>query len=136
MKKWISTTIFILLVGYIVFAAIFLTGKTAEQVCKGIQLEILDSTELNFLTTNDILKMLKDNQLNPTGQSLDEINLQTIEKTLNASPIIYNSECYITIDGYLGIDVKCRRPIIRIIAENGDNYYLDEEGEVTNADQE
>ena len=33
-----------------------------------------------------------------------------------------------TIDGRLKVDVKQRRPVLRIINQDGESYYLDEAG--------
>lgn len=130
MKKWLSTIALVALAVYIVVAAIVFTQKPADQVCKGVKLEIADSTELGYLNTADILSMLNKEHLNPTGIAIDKLSLHAIEEVLNASPLICKSECYKTLGGYVGIRVSCRRPILRIIANTGDSFYLDDEGEV------
>lgn len=132
MKKWISTIVLILLAGYIVFAAIAFSSKPTDQVCQGVRLEIADSAEVGYLSTADVLVLLRRNNLDPTGKPMEEVRLRSLEKTLTSSPLISNSECYKTLDGHVVVNVKCRKPIIHIIAESGDNFYLDEEGEIIN----
>ena len=53
-----------------------------------------------------------------------------MEEALETSPIVRNSECYKTVDGYVAVEVECRRPILRVVANGGDSYYLDEDGEL------
>lgn len=130
MKKWISTIVLILLVGYVAFAAIAFSDKPAEQVCKGVKLEIVDSLEVGYLNTADVLALLRKSGLDPTGMPMDEVSLRAIEQALLTSPLIRISECYKTINGYVVIDVRCRVPILRVIANSGDSFYLDDEGEV------
>ena len=130
MKKWISTIVLILLVGYVVFAAIAFSNKPAEQICKGVKLEIADSAEVGYLNTADILSLLRKSGLDPTGMPMEEVSLRAIEQVLVTSPLIRIGECYKTINGYVVIDVECRVPILRVIAASGDSFYLDEEGEV------
>ena len=58
MKKLLSTIVLTLLVGYIAFAAIALCNKPADQVCKGVRLEIRDSLETGYMTTADVVTLL------------------------------------------------------------------------------
>ncbi len=130
MKKILSTIVLVLLAGYVLFATITLTGKPEGQVCRGIRLEIRDSIETGYMTTSDIVTLLGKKGLDPTGRLLDEVSLRAMEEALEASPLIRSSECYKTISGHVAIEVECRRPILRIVTDGGDSYYLDEEGEV------
>ena len=130
MKKWISTIVLIVLAGYIVFAAIAFSSKPAEQVCAGVTLEIADSAEVGYLNTTDVLALLRKSGLDPTGRPMDEVRLREIERCLSSSPLIRVGECYKTLSGYVAVNVECRRPILRVIADSGDSFYLDEEGEV------
>lgn len=128
MKKWLSTIALIVLAVYVVVAAVAFTDKPANQECGGIRLHIVDSAEVAYMTTKDVQVLLAD--LIPTGRPIDEVSCRAIEKVLDASPMIRKSECYKTIDGYVAISIECRRPILRVMANGGESYYLDEEGEV------
>ncbi len=130
MKRVLSSICFALLVGYVVFAAIAFCDKPDIQECKGIQLEVHDSLETGYMTARDVVALLAKKGLDPTGKPLEEVNLRTMEEALSASPLIRNSECYRTLNGYVVVEVECRRPILRVLANGGDSYYLDEEGEV------
>lgn len=130
MKKTLSTITLILLAGYIAFALVALCGKPENQVCKGVQLEIRDSLNTGYMSTKDIIALLKKENLDPTGKPIEEVSLRAMEKTLETSPLIAASECYKTMDGHVMVTVKCRKPILRVISNGNDSYYLDEEGEV------
>ena len=54
MKKWISTIVLILLAVYIVVAAVAFSDKPSDQVCGGIRLNIVDSTAVAYMTTQDV----------------------------------------------------------------------------------
>lgn len=128
MKKWISTIVLVALAIYIVVAVVAFSDKPTDQVCQGVNLTIVDSAEVGYMTTRDVEKILAD--LNPTGKSMDEVSCRAIEKVIDASPLIRKSQCYKTINGYVGVDIECRRPILRVITASGESYYLDAEGEV------
>ena len=130
MKKILSTITLALLAGYIVFALAALCNKPEGQVCKGVQLEIRDSLKTGYMSTKDIIALLKKEGIDPTGKPIEEVSLRSMEKALEASPLIASSECYKTMDGHEMVTVKCRKPILRIINNGNESYYLDEEGEV------
>lgn len=130
MKKVLSICVLVLLVGYVVFAAVALCRKPAEQLCEGVKLEIRDSLRTGYMSTRDITTLLSKSDLDPTGKQLDEVSLRAIEKVLEASPLVASCECYKTINGYVMVEVECRRPILRVIADGNDSYYIDEEGEI------
>ena len=130
MKKILSTIALALLAGEVIFALVTLCKKPEGQVCKGVRLEIRDSLETGYMNTGDIIALLKEKGLDPTGKPIEEVSLHTMEKALEASQLIATSECYKTMDGHVMVTVKCRKPILRVIADGGDSYYLDEEGEV------
>lgn len=130
MKKILSTIVLVLLAGYIGFAAIALCNKPTSQVCQGIRLEIHDSLTTGYMTTADITTLLRKKGLDPTGRPIDEVSCRAIEKALNEVPLVAGSECYKTLSGHVVMAVKCRRPILRVIADSGDSFYLDDSGEV------
>lgn len=129
-KKILTTATLVLLGGYIVFAAIAVCRRPAGEVCQGVRLEIRDSLDTGYMSTKDIGKLLSQSHLDPTGLPLDEVDLRTIEETLESAPLIAACECYKTLDGYVVVKAECRKPILRIMAEGGDSYYIDETGEV------
>lgn len=130
MKKILSYVLLALLLVYVLFAVVALCYRPEEQVCKGVRLEMHDSTEVGYMTTQDIVTQLKKKNLDPTGKALDDVSLRGIEEGLELSPLIRRCECYKTISGYVVVNVECRRPILRVMAHGGDSFYIDEEGEV------
>lgn len=130
MKKMLSTIVLVLLTSYVIFAAIAFTKKPEGQVCQGIRLEIRDSIETGYMSTNDIVALLGKEGLDPTGKQLDNVSLRTMEEALESSPLIRDSKCYKTISGHVMVEVACRRPILRIMSDGGESYYIDEEGEI------
>ena len=130
MRKALTTITLILLVAYVIFATIALTGKPDSEVCKELHLEIQDSLEMSYITTCDVIELLAQDGINPIGRQLHEVNLHEMEKSLEKSPLIRNCECYKSINGHVMVKVECRRPILHVVTISGDNFYLDEEGEV------
>jgi cell division protein FtsQ len=53
-----------------------------------------------------------------------------MEEALLKSPFVEKAECYKTLNGHVCISIKQRIPVIRVMAENGENYYLDHHGNI------
>jgi cell division protein FtsQ len=59
---------------------------------------------------------------------MNEINPRSIEEVLRQSPFVENAECYRTREGKICITLKQKTSILRVKADNGDDYYLDNHG--------
>lgn len=62
------------------------------------------------------------------GQSLSDINIERLEQVLEAEPFILEAEAYVTAGNHIVIDINPREPVLRVIDNNGYNYYLDRNG--------
>ena len=61
---------------------------------------------------------------------MGDINTRLLEEELSQHPLIENVECYRTPGCKIGIEVTQRLPILRVMANNGDNYYIDNKGKI------
>ena len=106
-------------------------NRTAQLKLSGISIELdkvegvkdlVTSKELNHLITkelpNDIL-----------NQSITDIDLEEIEKMLNSDSRIFNAEVFIDAKTQLVVDIVQRRPVMRVMNQNGDQYYVDQAGD-------
>ncbi len=64
------------------------------------------------------------------GYPVEQINTLIIEQLIREFPPVASVEAYCTVDGILIIDVVQRRPVIRIICNNGQSYYIDYNGKI------
>lgn len=60
--------------------------------------------------------------------NLAELDLTRIETLLQKDSRIENVEVYINKKNTLKVEVEIRRPFVRVIADNGDQFYLDAKG--------
>lgn len=129
-KRIFILCILLLIAAYLVLSATVLNSKPNQRACKGMELSIKDSIDYGFITSDEIKSILKRNKLFPEGKELGSINVRRIEETLTKHPFIEKAECYLTSGGKVAIELYQRVPIIRILSNNGDNYYLDSKGEI------
>jgi cell division protein FtsQ len=126
-RQWILSMLMILLVVLIfVWSKLNFTGK--NRIISEINLDIEADSNCNFLQAEEVSQFIDAKIGNPIGKPASEISLTTIERTLNAVPYIEKSTAYIGFDGHLKIIIKERRPIIQIVNNIGQSFYLDSFG--------
>ena len=127
-KKILLSALLLLIAAYIVAAVTVFNRKPASQVCQDIRLVIKDSVYAGFITKNEVSAMLKKKGISPLEQPMDRVRTDSIEQVLSRHPLIDRVECYKTPGGSLNIEVSQRIPILRVMSDDGANYYLDDKG--------
>lgn len=118
---------------YLVLAVTVFNTKHTDMLCGGIDMEIKDEVNYGFISLKDIESTLKGKKLLSSDKNCNEINIKEIERTLKQNSFIKNAECYITAGGKVKVDIYQRIPLMRVMSNNGDNYYIDNEGKIMNA---
>jgi len=99
-----------------------------KQTVKCTDIKILIPGADNFIEREEIDAILKEDQGVLLGRNLENINIHKIEKKLQSNPYIGFAKVYVDMDGVLHIEVKQRQPILRILNENGQDFYIDNDG--------
>ena len=126
LKKLFIFLFLILISVYLVIAVTVFNGKPAEQVCAGMELVINDSIDYGFISKREVLRVLNTKKLSPIGKQIGEINTRELEDELRQHPLIGNAECFRTSSNRIGIEITQRVPVLRVMAANGENYYIDD----------
>lgn len=128
LKKILITICTVLAAAYLFLAVTAFNRKPAEKVCEGLELLIRDTVYAGFITPNEVTALLNKSGLNPVGKNLDAANTHAMEKALSKHPLIDGVECYKTPGGKICVEVTQRIPLLRVMSDNGDNYYVDNRG--------
>lgn len=130
-KKILSILCVLLLAGYLVFSAVAMTDRHEDvRMCKGVDLHITDSLDIELIDENMILSLLQEQSVDPVGLPLDGIDLERIEQTLRLHPLVGNVECYKTGGDMLRINISSKVPLVRVMNNRGQDYYVDSKGEI------
>lgn len=103
---------------------------TSNVVCQRVNININDGESNGFIDAKEIKKRLEAASIYPFGKHIEDISTRQIEEKLKRSPFVKTSECYKTNDGQVFISITQRLPVIRIKAENGDDYYIDDKSSI------
>jgi len=129
MKKILVITGICLLAGYLIFAAFYFQEKPMDGVCTKFEVEVKNSTsEDQFVDTENIIKYIKEKGLDPTGKQLKNVNSNAIEEAILSNQLVKKADVFVTNNGAIKASIEERKPILRVISNSGDNYYVDNEG--------
>lgn len=129
-KKVILVTLNIIVGVYLVLAmTAFNKPRQHSSVCNKVQISIEHTEPQGFLNESDIRQLLADAHISPIGKPMNEVSVRQIEEKLNSNALIEQAQCYKTQAGHLCINVRQRVPVVRVMADNGDDYFVDSHGE-------
>ena len=117
----------ILIAIYLLLAFVSFDKKgDPKALCSKVNIDIADNAAGGFLDAKVIKERLQKTGFYPIGRQLKDVDTRGIEEMLRRSPFVKTAECYKTEGGYVYISVTQRVPVIRIKADNGDDYYVDD----------
>lgn len=108
----------------------FVNKEQDELRCKSLEINVNQDGDLFFLDRSDIEKLIKSRGDSIIGEPKSKLNIPDLERALNSHADIANAEASVTIDGHVKVNIKQRKPIVRIFNEFGDSYYMDEAGKL------
>ena len=95
---------------------------------KNIEVIIDESNGMLFLTKDDVLQLLRDDQVNiDQAKPISEVNYGKLERIIENNPYVQNAELFVDANGNIRIQVRQRTPVLRVINNQGVGYYLDEQ---------
>jgi len=125
-RKFLNIISFLLLVAVLSFLSWTSRVSFNGVACQNIEIQVDTESDLFFVNAEMVGAMLLEKEDSILGKTYEDINIYLLEEFLDAHPNIKKAELYLTIDGNLCVDVKQRKPIVRVFEEK-DSYYLDEE---------
>lgn len=127
-KFSLVTLLFLGLVGYFVYASIFLSDQNDESKCVAVELVVKQNPQAKFIDEKDVETMLKEAHVYPKGMLMKNVNTKKIEETIRKNELVAKVECYKTSNGKLCVKVEQRVPVIFVAPEGKDGYFVDAQG--------
>ena len=130
--KYCALIVFDLVIAVYLVFAMTSWNKPDEtpRICNKVEINIEDENENGFLKTAEVKTLLEKKSLYPLNKRIDEINTREIENILLKTAFVNTAQCYVTTEGHVKLSLTQRTPIVRVKAENGEDYYLDDNGGV------
>ncbi len=131
LRKILSILSVIVLGGYLLFSLTGMTDRHEDtRLCRGIDLHITDSLHFELIDEDMVEGLLQEHSLDPVGLPLDRIDLDAVESALLMHPLIGKAECYKTGGDMLRINISSKIPLVRVLNNRGQDFYVDSHGEI------
>jgi cell division protein FtsQ len=108
----------------------FSERKQGMVAVKDIIVKVENANENQFLDEQDVIDLMQLNHENLKGVSLDRLNMKEIEKRIKKNRFVEDAELYSDLKGNLIVKATLRRPVARIVRNDGPDGYIAEDGTV------
>lgn len=132
MKNVLKFLLLLALAAYLVVAVVVLSPRSggARAYCAATDIVVADSDVAGFITRQEIRSILSAAGQYPTGKRMGSVDCGKIESILVKNPFIDNATSYKTAGDRVVVTVTQRLPVMRVISDGGDNYYIDTRGKI------
>ncbi len=104
----------------------FISIKKNKQKCTDLKVMLPGNN--NFIERDEVDRILLENSGLLVGRKLEDINIHKLENTLKANPFIEYAKVFADMNGIIHVDIRQRKPLVRIINMANVNFYIDENG--------
>lgn len=131
-KKTVFVVCDIVIAAYLLLAITAFNKPGGTSIhCTEVKIDIEQNGAISgFMNANEIKRILNRERIYPLSWKMEDVSARNIEEALQKSPFIEKAECHKTQSGHVCIRVKQRIPVVRVMSENLDNYYVDTHGSI------
>lgn len=131
-KTFIKLILLVGIIVYLCFAFVDFSSHADTTTCRQVNFTVADSSHAGFITAEEADRLLRNSGLYPVGRQMDKVDGAAIEQALRRNSFIDSVQCYKSPGGVLNVLIQQRLPLLRVMADNGDDYYIDEHGHLMN----
>jgi cell division protein FtsQ len=121
-------TLWVLGLSAVISSFAFTEIKQRSVLCKSILIDINRDDENYFINKADVLKILYSTGNSLIGTRVDDIPLSLLERLIIANKYIKSAKVFIDVKGNLQVEIEQRKPLLRIINNTYQSFYIDEDG--------
>ena len=116
-------------------AVVFLLIAVSERkqgtiAVKNIVIKVENIEGNQFIDEGDVADLMQLGEENLKGASLEKLNMKELEKRIRMNRFVKDAQLYSDLKGNLVVKAKLRRPIARLIRNDGPDGYIAEDGTV------
>jgi len=125
MKKIIYISFWSILILGVFIILGFINVEQNGIICNNIDIDIDYGNADCLITNTEINREISQLDNNIIGSPYSEIETDEIERIIKNNPFVKNANAYVSLKGDLKIFIEQRQPVIRIIDQYGQSYYID-----------
>lgn len=126
---WVDLTIYILLIAVVAVGGVYSVRQHKEARFTKLTVNVDCPDSIVLITAEDVRRELSSVAFAAMFSSYDDIDTDSIEHHLYANSYIDSVVVYKSLDGEVVVDILQKRPMLRVVASNGETLLYDIEGE-------
>jgi len=130
MIRKIAKILLIIPVLYMIIIPFFFAASANSKPCTRILINITDSSDYHFVTKRHLMNLVYGSSSRILGRPLRDVPVTDIEGRIKTLKELKEAEVYTAIDGTLHVYINQRNPIMRVIPDEGGDFFVDEDGYV------
>lgn len=134
-KKILYCFLWLVTIALIVTLLVYCNKWHQTLRCKGYNIEIDVLGKDTMLYKKDIAQILFRCSDSLVGKRFSKINMEKIEHALLKNKYVKSANVHSSLQGYMTLHVEQKRPVIRVISHENDNYYIDLQGNKIDSDR-
>ena len=119
-------TILVIVIGLVVFTE----RMKGDIAVADVRIHIENIHNNHFMDEENVLDLMDIDRDNVRGASLSKLNFREVEARIKKDPFIKDAEIFSDLKGNLTVSVELRRPIARIVRNDGPDGYIAEDGTI------
>jgi cell division protein FtsQ len=128
MKKILHISFIVILIAGTIFLLGFTDQEHQHKNYRNFRIEILNPSDQAMITLDEINELINKNFGDIEGTPITWIDLVQLEKTVLDNPYVSSCEVYQTIECDLVLKARVREPLVRVINQDDQQFYLDYNG--------
>lgn len=125
MKKILHISFTSILVAGTIFLLAFTDIEYQQKTFRTFKIDVLNPTDGAMITADEIKTLVSGKFGQIEGSPMARIDLYELENMVLANPYVSSCEVYQTIEGDLMLKARVREPLVRVINQDDDQFYLD-----------
>ncbi len=127
--RYLFYTAWIAIIGGVITLLVSANGKAKTRTCKGVVVSINNDGERIYVEKEGVLKSMEHTaQGSLVKKHIGDIDLTSLEKTLEKNPWIRDAEMFFDTKDVLHVAVSERVPVARVFTTAGTSFYIDSSG--------
>jgi len=126
--KILKTVLWLLLISGVVILLGFINAEQSDRPVTKICINIGYGGADVLMTVADVDSLFRKNKFDLKGMALGSVNTKSIANLLRRQAYVSDVNVYETNEGYLNIDILQREPVLRIVNQDQEGFYIDRGG--------
>jgi len=127
LKRLIQNSILLVLAIALTTGILWARSKSHDELCTGIQVEVVNADSTTFVTPKGILNDLESQGVKIVGKRMGDIDASEVEEILRQSPYLETADIVKCQDGRVLIRVSQLVPVLRVF-DGTESYYVNRAG--------